>query len=134
MCSTPPATASTADPDGGAPLSDATKRRKKRNADKILTRDSDLRGNLAYRGDRDSVEVGSPGVYVAGHQFGAARGTFGKISRGRPIPSRGATYPHVRSSDFPTRVAPRNWRKTPRRGRESAVICADASEALPLIA
>ena len=32
------------DPDGGAPLSDAAKRRKKRNADKILTLDGDLRG------------------------------------------------------------------------------------------
>ena len=76
------------DPDGDpwAPLSDATKRRKKRNADKILTLDGDLRGNLTYRADRDSVEIGSPSVYAGTHQFGAARGAFGTTSRGGPIP------------------------------------------------
>ena len=72
------------DPDSGAPLSDATKRRKKRNADKILTLDGDLRGT--YRAARDSVEVGSPSVYAGTHQFGAARGAFGTTSRGGPIP------------------------------------------------
>ena len=84
MCSTPPATASTTDPDGGAPLSDAAKRRRKRNADKILARDGDFRCNLAYRGDRDSVEVGGPGSYAGARQFGAAKGALGTTLRGGP--------------------------------------------------
>ena len=76
------------DPDGNpwAPLSDDTKRRKKRNADKILTRDGDLRGNLAYRTGRDAVEIGSPSIYAGTHQHGALKGAFGTTSRGGPIP------------------------------------------------
>ena len=64
-----------------APLSDAAKPRKKRNADKILALDGDLRGNLTYRADRDSVEVGSPGIYAGAHQFGAVRGASGTTLR-----------------------------------------------------
>ena len=75
-------------PDGTPwePLSDDTKRRKKRNKDKILTLDGDLRGNLAYRAGRDSVEIGSPSVYAGTHQFGALHGAFGATSRNGPIP------------------------------------------------
>ena len=76
------------DPDGNPwePLSDLTKERKPRNRDKILTLDGDLRGNLAYRADRDSVEIGSPSIYAGTHQFGALQGAFGTTSRGGPIP------------------------------------------------
>ena len=66
------------------PLSDNAKRRKKRNEDKTLARDSDLRGNLACRADRDSVESGSPSVHVGAHRFGALKGAFGTTSRGGP--------------------------------------------------
>ena len=67
------------------------KRRKQRNEDKMLARDSDLRGNLACRADRGSVESGSPSVHVGAHRFGALKGAFGTTSRGRPrndIPAR----------------------------------------------
>ena len=100
-------------PDGTPwePLSDDTKRRKQRNKDKILTLDGDLRGNLAYRAGRDSVEIGSPSVYAGTHQFGALQGAPSARPRetGR---FRGATSPIARSSACPTRTAPksRNWR------------------------
>ena len=75
-------------PDGTpwAPLSESTKRRKKRNRDKILTRDGFLRGNLAYRADATSVVVGSPSIYAGTHQFGAYEGSFGYAFGGIPIP------------------------------------------------
>jgi phage virion morphogenesis protein len=34
----------------------------------------------------DQVIVGTPVIYAATHQFGAARGSFGSTSRGGPIP------------------------------------------------
>ncbi len=76
------------DPDGKpwAPLSEATLARKRKNTDKILTERGYLRGNLTYRADRNSVEVGSPNIYAGVHQFGAKKGAFGKTSRGGPIP------------------------------------------------
>ena len=60
-------------PDGTpwAPLAPATKQRKKKNKDKILTESGVLRGQLTYRAGRDGVVVGSPTVYAAAHQFGA---------------------------------------------------------------
>ena len=67
-------------PDGSpwAPLAPRTVARKKRNAGKILTERGFLRGTLAVgRANADGVEVGSPLVYAATHQFG----------RG-PIPAR----------------------------------------------
>ena len=75
-------------PDGTpwAPLSEATKRRKRRNRDKVLTERGFLRGNLAYRADATSVRVGSPSIYAGTHQFGAERGVFGTTGRGRPVP------------------------------------------------
>ena len=75
------------DPEGNAwhPLSEATKARKKRNVDKILTRDAYLR-NIVTRASRDSVEVGSPRIYAGTHQFGAEKGAFGSTGRGSPIP------------------------------------------------
>ena len=75
------------DPEGSAwhPLSEATKARKKRNIDKILTRDGYLR-DIVYRASRDSVEVGSPRIYAGTHQFGAEKGSFGTTERGSPIP------------------------------------------------
>lgn len=76
------------DPDGQpwAPLSEATLARKTRNADKILTRDGDLRRELSYREGPDFVEIGSPRVYASTMQFGAGKGTFGTTAQGQPIP------------------------------------------------
>ena len=75
-------------PDGTpwAPLSEATKARKRRNAGKILTLDGHLQGQLVYRESADQVEVGSPRIYGGVHQFGAKKGAFGSTSRGTPIP------------------------------------------------
>lgn len=75
-------------PDGTpwAPLSETTRQRKKRNADRILTERGFLRGGLAYRATSDQVEVGSPSIYAGTHQFGAERGSFGSTSRGSHIP------------------------------------------------
>lgn len=75
------------DPEGNAwqPLSEATKARKRRNVDKVLTRDGYLR-DIVIRASRDSVEVGSPRIYAGTHQFGAERGSFGSTGRGSPIP------------------------------------------------
>ena len=66
-------------PDGvpWQPLAPRTLARKKRNRDKILTEEGRLRGTLAYQAGADWVEVGSPLIYGATHQFG----------RG-PIPAR----------------------------------------------
>ena len=69
-----------------APLSETTKQRKRRNRDKILTRDGFLRGNLAYRAGADYVEVGSPSLYAGTHQFGAKKGAFGSTAKGAPVP------------------------------------------------
>ena len=69
-----------------APLTEATKQRKRRNRDKILTRDGFLRGTLTYQADADSVEVGSPLIYAGTHQFGAKKGAFGSTAKGAPIP------------------------------------------------
>lgn len=75
-------------PDGTpwAPLSETTRRRKKRNAGKILTLSGILGRQLAYRAAPNHVAVGSPFIYAGTHQFGAARGAFGTTSRGFPIP------------------------------------------------
>ena len=77
-------------PDGTpwAPLSEHTKARKKRNKDKILTRDGFLRGTLAYQAGAGSVEVGSPLVYAGTHQFGAEAGSFGAGIPWGDIPAR----------------------------------------------
>ena len=75
-------------PDGTpwAPLTETTKRRKKRNAGKILTLSGILGRQLAYRAAPDHVAVGSPFIYAGTHQFGAAKGAFGTTSQGAPIP------------------------------------------------
>ena len=59
-------------PDGEpwTPLKPRTLARKKRNRDKILTEEGRLRGTLAYQVGDGWVEVGSPLVYGATHQFG----------------------------------------------------------------
>ena len=79
-----------ASPDGTpwAPLSEHTKRRKKRNKDKILTRDGFLRGNLTFQAGADSVEVGSPLIYAGTHQFGAPAGSFAPGIPWGDIPAR----------------------------------------------
>ena len=58
-------------PDGTpwTPLDPRTVRRKKKNADKILTEEGELRGSLVYQEGPDEVSVGSPTKYAATHQF-----------------------------------------------------------------
>lgn len=75
------------DPDGApwAPLRPATKRRKKRNAGRILTEEGHLR-RIVMQADSDSVVVGSPLIYAGVHQFGAEKGAFSTTSKGSPIP------------------------------------------------
>lgn len=69
-----------------APLSEATKRRKRHNRDKVLTERGYLRGGLNFRHGRDYVEIGSDRIYASTHQFGAEKGAFGSTGSGRPIP------------------------------------------------
>jgi len=45
-----------------------------------------LSTQIAYRASALAVEVGSPMVYAAVQQFGAAQGAFGRTRRGAPIP------------------------------------------------
>ncbi|MXW30300.1 MAG: phage virion morphogenesis protein [Chloroflexi bacterium] len=75
-------------PDGSpwAPLSEATKQRKKRNRDKVLTEHGDLRRDISYRVGTDFVEVGSSRVYAGTHQFGAEKGAYGEGANGTPTP------------------------------------------------
>lgn len=75
-------------PDGTPwqPLSETTRRRKRRNKDRILTESGALGMQIVYRAGPTEVLVGSPLVYAATHQFGAKKGAFGRTSRGSPIP------------------------------------------------
>ncbi len=75
-------------PDGRswAPLSPGYAKRKPRNKDKVLTLYGHLRGTLDYQADKDQVRIGTPRIYGATHQFGAAKGSFGRTRRGSPIP------------------------------------------------
>lgn len=75
-------------PDGStwAPLSPAYQAVKKQNVDKILTLHGRLRGTLDYQADKDQVRIGTPLIYGATHQFGAAKGAFGRTRFGVPIP------------------------------------------------
>ena len=75
-------------PDGThwAPLSETTKKRKRRNKDKVLTERGFLRGNLTFQAGHDSVEVGSPSIYAGTQQFGAKKGAFGSTKKGSSIP------------------------------------------------
>ena len=52
------------------PLSESYRLRKKKNKDKILILDSNLRDTLAYNAINGSVEFGTPSIYGATHQFG----------------------------------------------------------------
>ncbi len=67
-----------------APLSETTRRRKRRNVDKILTERGHLRGTIAHRAGRDFVEVGSSRVHASTHQFGAKKGAFGGVRTSLP--------------------------------------------------
>lgn len=75
-------------PDGTpwAPLTDRTRRRKRRNTGRILTEHGFLGGQIAYQAGPAEVEAGSPLVYAGTHQFGAEEGSFGSTSGGGPIP------------------------------------------------
>lgn len=69
-----------------APLSEHTKRRKRRNAGRILTEHGNLGGQIVYQAGPSEVQAGSPLAYAGTHQFGAEAGSFGSTSGGRPIP------------------------------------------------
>ncbi len=75
-------------PDGTPwqPLSEATRKRKRRNKSRILTRDGFLGGQIPFQAGPAEVLVGSPLVYAGTHQFGAEKGSFGTTSKGSPIP------------------------------------------------
>lgn len=45
-----------------------------------------LSSNINYEAFSDRVEWGSPMIYAAVQQFGAAKGAFGRTSRNGPIP------------------------------------------------
>ncbi|MGQ0621349.1 MAG: phage virion morphogenesis protein [Panacagrimonas sp.] len=66
------------DPDGNpwAPLSEAYKRTKRKNADKVLSLDGFLR-KLTHQVDDSGLVLGTNRVYGAIHQFGASKGQFG---------------------------------------------------------
>ncbi len=61
-------------PDGSAwaPLSEEYKKRKKKNADTILTLNSILRGSLTYHASSSNLLFGTPMEYGAIHQFGGS--------------------------------------------------------------
>lgn len=67
------------DPDGRpwAPLSEAYRKRKPRNADKVLSLDGFLR-RLTYNVDSEGLSLGTNRIYGAVHQFGASKGAFGR--------------------------------------------------------
>lgn len=69
-------------PDGTpwAPLSPAYAARKPRHKDKPLTLSGVLRGALVKQADQDSLRIGTPLIYGATHQFGAAKGSFGTVA------------------------------------------------------
>lgn len=69
-------------PDGRAwdKLSPAYAARKPRHKDKPLTLSGALRGTLVKQADRNSLRIGTPLVYGATHQFGAAKGSFGTVT------------------------------------------------------
>ena len=69
-----------------APLSETTRRRKKKNVGKVLTEEGTLRGGIAHQAGPDGVDVGASIIYAGVHQFGAAKGAFGATSKGGPIP------------------------------------------------
>lgn len=66
--------------DPWAALSPAYAARKPRHKDKPLTLSGALRGTLVKQADKDSLRIGTPLVYGAIHQFGAAKGSFGTVT------------------------------------------------------
>lgn len=74
-------------PDGTpwAPPSPVTLARK-RDPRPLFGESRRLSSEIAYEAGSDFVEVGSSLVYSAVHQFGAAKGAFGRTRRGAPIP------------------------------------------------
>jgi len=74
-------------PDGTpwAPLAARTIERKG-HARALLGESGRLSHEIVYQVSKDRLEVGSPLVYAAVHQFGARKGQFGTSKKGRPIP------------------------------------------------
>ncbi|EAU53535.1 phage virion morphogenesis protein [Mariprofundus ferrooxydans] len=77
------------DPDGNpwAELTDATKARKKKNADKILIGEGDLMGFMRYNADHNGLAFGSDRIYAAMQQFGGETAANSAIP-GKTIPAR----------------------------------------------
>jgi phage virion morphogenesis protein len=76
------------DPNGRpwAPLSEVTKAKKAKNAERILQEEGHLRDSFIYQIAADGLAFGTNDVRAATHQFGAPRGSFGRTKRGGPIP------------------------------------------------
>ena len=74
-------------PDGTpwAPLAPATIARKG-HARILIGETGALSSTIFYEVGPRRVEIGSPMIYAAVHQFGAKKGAFGRTRRGRPIP------------------------------------------------
>ena len=68
------------------PLKSATKARKKKHKDKVLTEDGYLRGSIVPRTGKNHIEIGSTREYAGTHQFGAKKGAYGKTAKGASIP------------------------------------------------
>ncbi len=45
-----------------------------------------LNSTIYPEASRDEARIGSPMIYAAVHQFGAAKGAFGQMANGSPIP------------------------------------------------
>jgi phage virion morphogenesis protein len=69
-----------------ARLSAATLARRRGASAQILRDTGRLANSISYRAGKDSVAVGTNVIYAAVHQFGAAKGAFGRTRRGAPIP------------------------------------------------
>ena len=94
-------------PDGKkwAPLTETTKKRKKRNRDKVLTESGHLSGSINYRAASGHVLIGSTRIYAGTHQFGAKKGSFGSHQFSAIAgPFKGTTYKNlIPWGDIPAR-------------------------------
>lgn len=75
-------------PDGAAwqGLSAVTKKRRRGGGGKPLQDTGRLRASIAFVAADNSVSIGTNVVSAPTHQFGAAKGAYGRTRRGGPIP------------------------------------------------
>jgi phage virion morphogenesis protein len=78
-----------ADPWGAPwkPLSPATVARRRKSSAAILRDTGRLMNSISHRvTGNNRVEIGSNAIYAGTHQFGAAKGQYGRTRHGAPIP------------------------------------------------